>query len=134
MPVSREISAFVDMKTEIFLCFLIATVARVMSNPVNLDEVIDADKEFTDKELKLDQVQLLSRFSDSQDDPNFDKYEKYQGDILLTPEQKESLEKPEIEGFLDTRTGLLDESFRWPKDNDGSVIVPFAISDDYSKC
>lgn len=105
-----------------------------MSNPVNLDEVIDADKEFTDKELKLDQVQLLSRFSDSQDDPNFDKYEKYQGDILLTPEQKESLEKPEIEGFLDTRTGLLDESFRWPKDNDGSVIVPFAISDDYSKC
>lgn len=122
------------MKTKIFLLFLLSTiVVNVNSNPVGVDEVIDADKEFSDTELKLEEVNLQSRFSDSQDDPHYDDHDKYQGDILLTPEQKEYLERPDNEGVTDTRTGLLDESYRWPMGGNGKVIVPYVISDDYSK-
>lgn len=123
------------MKTKIFIFFIIATIAKVNSNPVDIDqtEILDADKEFTAEELEIEKVSFASRFSDSTDDPNFDSYETYQTDIILTPEQKESLNKPDDDSFFDTRTGILDESLRWPTNRDGKVIVPYVISDDYCK-
>lgn len=43
----------------------------------------------------------------------------FQGDILLTPEQEE----PQRSG----RLGLKNEAYRWPKNSQGRVIVPYTI-------
>lgn len=53
---------------------------------------------------------------------------KFQGDIVLTPEQ-------ESEGTLEGRngrTGTTNTNVRWPKVN-GRVIVPYVIDSVYSK-
>lgn len=121
------------MNRKIFFIFLIVTIAKVNSNPVDLNQILDADKEFTPEELEIEKLSLSSRFSDILDDPNFDSYETYQGDIILTPEQKELMNKPDNGGFTDSRTGILDENLRWPTNREGKVIVPYVISDDYCK-
>ncbi|CRL02609.1 CLUMA_CG015841, isoform A [Clunio marinus] len=54
--------------------------------------------------------------------------EHFQGDIKLLPEQKEFLLANESDGSLPTRTGLTNEYFRWPKDRNGFVVVPYVIS------
>lgn len=54
--------------------------------------------------------------------------DKFQGDIVLTPEQ-------ESEGTLvgrNGRTGTVNTRVRWPKVN-GRVIVPYVIDPVYSK-
>lgn len=54
--------------------------------------------------------------------------ENYEGDILLTDEQKTELENPGRSG----RTGTTNTNLRWPKVN-GKVIVPYYIDNIYSK-
>jgi hypothetical protein len=52
--------------------------------------------------------------------------EFFQGDIVLLPEQKEYLTASK--SGVPTRTGWLDEYYRWPKDNDGYVILPYTLA------
>jgi hypothetical protein len=52
--------------------------------------------------------------------------EYFQGDLELMPEQDDVF-KSKITGNLDTRTGQLDEYYRWPKNRQGFVIVPYVI-------
>lgn len=49
----------------------------------------------------------------------------FQGDIKLIKEQRDYLLD---NNSLPTRTGWIDESYRWPKDNSGHVIVPYYIN------
>lgn len=51
----------------------------------------------------------------------------YQGDILLTSEQ-EAFRKQEHKGSDILRTGLTSYFYRWPKDWNGKVIVPYTIT------
>ena len=51
----------------------------------------------------------------------------FQGDIVLIKDQKDYLLADNSSGFLPTRTGLVDEDFRWPKDRNGKVILPYYI-------
>jgi hypothetical protein len=59
--------------------------------------------------------------------------DKFQGDIFLTPEQEELINQVESSKF--TRTGLVDEYYRWPKNSEGEVVVPymFQTSSGFSK-
>lgn len=57
----------------------------------------------------------------------------YQGDIVLTDEQKEFLNSTNVDEFA-SRTGRIHLYYRWPKDGRGKVIVPYVINPhDYSK-
>jgi hypothetical protein len=49
--------------------------------------------------------------------------DKFQGDIVLTPEQK-ALVSGTTRG---SRTGLLDKKYRWPKNSFGKVILPYTF-------
>jgi len=58
----------------------------------------------------------------------------YQGDIVLTDEQKEFLNGGTNVDEFASRTGRIALYYRWPKDGRGKVIVPYVINPyDYSK-
>lgn len=60
----------------------------------------------------------------------------FQGDIVLIPDQEDllSLNSTGSDDDLQSRTGILLENQRWPKNEAGFVIMPFTISStDYSK-
>jgi hypothetical protein len=58
----------------------------------------------------------------------------YEGDIRLTPEQEKYYKSNGTE--VQTRTGRVDVTFRWPKGPKGNVIVPYLVdpASDFSKC
>jgi hypothetical protein len=75
-----------------------------------------------------------------QDDPEADiglefSQGLFQGDIVLTEDQQKyfnsSQEQDDDEPF---RTGLIDKRYRWLKDSEGKVIVPFIIATDSEYC
>jgi hypothetical protein len=53
----------------------------------------------------------------------------YEGDIILTPEQEEAIEKNGRDG----RTGIIDTRRRWPKVN-GLVYMPYVIDSQSGYC
>ncbi|KAG5668446.1 hypothetical protein PVAND_016386 [Polypedilum vanderplanki] len=62
----------------------------------------------------------------------------FEGDIVLTSEQEKFYKKDskyiedtggDEDGGLLTRSGRISTSFRWPKDYNGNVIVPYIIDD-----
>lgn len=50
----------------------------------------------------------------------------FQGDIILTKEEKQAMLSNDSDPFA-SRTGLLDEERRWPKDSAGHVNVYYTI-------
>lgn len=57
----------------------------------------------------------------------------YQGDMKLEPEQLAALLRNETEQTqVESRTGLLSENYRWPKNMEGKVVVPF-LTEGFSK-
>lgn len=58
----------------------------------------------------------------------------YQGDIVLQPAQKEELNAIKNGDLLPTRTGVLDEEYRWPKDDRGNVILTYNIDANAKFC
>lgn len=51
----------------------------------------------------------------------------FQGDIKLNDEQKNAiLSNSTVD--LDTRTGLLSEDFRWPKNANRNPVIPYTIA------
>lgn len=57
----------------------------------------------------------------------------FQGDLILEPDVVEALLKKNDAGdFLEERTGILDETKRWPKDSNGFVKVPYVIDSESS--
>jgi hypothetical protein len=59
--------------------------------------------------------------------------EYFQGDIILTEDQRKYLFDEESEddesdsALVSNRTGVKDLRFRWPKDSKGQVIVPYTF-------
>jgi len=54
--------------------------------------------------------------------------DKWQGDIMLTPYQRAVIERK-----ISPRTGQSSLFWRWPKNDEGYVIVPFRLDPSYSK-
>lgn len=58
----------------------------------------------------------------------------FQGDIELQPDQEEVLlSKKNGRVLHTTRIGLLADDYRWPKNNQGQIVVPFTMSARYSE-
>lgn len=54
----------------------------------------------------------------------------FQGDIILTAEQRKEILSKDIIG---TRTGKLDVNYRWPKNGEGKAVVRYVIGDGFSE-
>lgn len=92
------------------------------------DNLVDVDREFTSAELKINRLESRFEFpeEDEENDVEIEKYrnmEMYQGDIIPS----------ESKSSLFTRTGILDQERRWPKNEQGKVIVPYKISEVFSE-
>lgn len=99
----------------------------VTLNIAQCKPVADGDAiTFTENDAESEEIQF------QEGNPDLENGEYFQGDIKLEAEQKEALERNDTsDGTLGSRTGLLFESMRWPKNQKGEVIVPYTISKDY---
>lgn len=130
MNLNRVKMNFLEIKL-ILLTFSCLSCANVI--PEFREEYLDPDKIYASAEKEVLEYEFIPRFDDNQEkstnvSTNISKLERFQDDIVLSKKQKEALKNP-----VGTRTGLLDEDYRWPKNDDGYVIVPFAISSDFCK-
>jgi len=118
----------------------------VYPDDLNLDKVVDKIGDFkTNQRSLFDDPNLLKIGNTAEDflineddhDAKLEYQEHYQGDIILDDDQKELLnieaKKGEDGEEFGKRTGLLWQGYRWPKDKDGDVNVPYVIEDQYSK-
>ena len=65
--------------------------------------------------------------STEENEENFEDGEYFHGDIVLNEHQREHLLGNGIDDGS-TRTGRIDEYYRWPKNSNGTVIMPYNIS------
>lgn len=62
--------------------------------------------------------------------PQLENGKFFQGDMILQPDQMEFLKSNVTDmDSLASRTGVLHETYRWPKDKSGHVIVVYEIAD-----
>lgn len=132
---ARSLSCF-EMTLKSFVLLLVFSTLAV-AKPSG-DQIVFRDEEDSDSGagelLKLeDEKQILpseqTRLIGSEAESVVLKLENgkyYQGDIVLVQEQKEYLLANDSD--LPTRTGWIDEAYRWPKDNRGNVILPYYVS------
>jgi len=129
-------------------------ISELSGLPINNDRIIYPDELDLDKiadeigNLKIDQKSLfddlnLLRFEsiteeeEEEQDAKLEYGNHFQGDIILEEDQMELLKTVPKDGEDDEefgkRTGLLWQGYRWTKDADGDVIMPYVIANHYSK-
>lgn len=140
------------MKAFVILVFI--TFASITSSlPVPNDRIIFRDEDEDSRrvddspnDLGFDQLRLLSDSNLLKSDNTtkeflFDEAAQqrlengkfFQGDIVLMQDQLDILTYPDDDDEFGTRTGVLSENYRWPKDRSGKVIVPYSLAKDYCK-
>lgn len=103
------------------------------------NELVDRDTEFQFSSIESDddESELNSRYViESDDEENDENIVTVEGDILMTKTQKENWvlrhrvdeDESESEEFQTTRNGIKDKEYRWIKDEDGNVYIPYEIS------
>lgn len=75
----------------------------------------------------LNAVPFSDLFIDGRSESEFGN--KFQGDIDLTPEQEAMMN-----GTRGGRTGLLNNFYRWPKNQNGYVVLPYAFEPNSMFC
>ncbi|XP_070493984.1 low choriolytic enzyme-like [Chironomus tepperi] len=132
------------------LYFLLFIVSKITSLPVPDDRIVfrDDDDYLVDDsadDIRLDQYERLLTDSNLLKSDNTTKeflYDEkvpatrlengqfYQGDIILVQEQLDILKYPDDDDDpFGTRTGVISENYRWPKNKEGKVIVPYKIEE-----
>jgi hypothetical protein len=125
---------------QVSFIFVASSLILVLSIPAN-DKIVfsDGDASLEDQLLTRDDTVLTSRFSEDEEFlQDLENGKMFQGDIILSPEQQDLLKntpRNEEEEDVPTRTGLISEEYRWPKDARGLVYMPYEIdpSSDYCK-
>lgn len=116
---------------------LISISVLVIANPIKDDSIVFLDEDESENQIlkssndnfRLDPSETIKK--------ELENGAFYQGDIILLPEQKELLQSfPNVteEDNVPTRTGLISEQYRWPKNNQGFVILPFEIDSQSQYC
>lgn len=122
----------------IFVKFLfgVCIVKLVIAKPVN-DAILFRDDDESQSYLNLnDENQILPSKDKTRLLPDTNEIvqkelengEFFQGDIVLLPDQKEYLSTNLSDSTVPVRTGWLDEYYRWPKNDQGYVLLPYIIS------
>lgn len=117
------------MKLLLISFVIILTQARVIKRS---SEIIFRDEDENDEiesrfgvfelrnDLSFDESNIKSEFNE-----NF-----FQGDLKLTNEQENILNTPDDDDDSGFRTGLVNEKYRWKKNEEGKVVVPYKINED----
>lgn len=108
----------------IIICLALAVIAR----PSGDSFVFRDDEDVGDNQIlpSVDDLKSIG-VSDEVVKLELENGQFFQGDIKLVQDQKDYyLAKPN--GSVPTRTGWIDEYYRWPKDKDGYVILPFYLA------
>lgn len=112
--------------------FLTLLVLQVLSVPLQVnDNMIFRDND-DDPCLDTNILECGAIDSSGHFDRNLESGSLFQGDIHLLEDQRDTLLTNSTDDGISSRTGLLLESMRWPK-NDGLVSVPYVIDTSYSK-
>lgn len=109
------------------LNFLIVLILlkSIAAKPVN-DTIVFLDEDDKDNENQI----ITSIDADGEIfESDFENGELFQGDIILLREQEEFLLTNTTSESVSTRTGLLDQDYRWSKNYHGHVIIPYTTSD-----
>lgn len=136
---------------KLLIYFLLFFVTKISSFPVPDDRIIfrdDDDVRVDDSvdDIRFDQLRLLTDSNllksdnstkeflyDERAEQKLENGVFYQGDIILQQDQIDVLKYPDDDDPFGTRTGLISENYRWPKNQKGKVIVPYELSSDYSE-
>lgn len=117
--------------------FIFAVIAAAVVYSIPVNDFVFRDSDDTDEYLSLnDENQILSSAESritSQENEVFDirleSGEYFQGDIQLVQDQMEYLLANDTKGgSVPTRTGWIDEFYRWPKDSSGFPTLIYHIS------
>jgi hypothetical protein len=84
--------------------------------------------------VSVDSRSSFDEVDDDIKDVRLEQGSLFQGDIFLLEDQKELLLKNDSGDFLPTRTGIISDEYRWPKDDYGFVQVPFEFSEKSDYC
>jgi hypothetical protein len=126
-----KLSAIICLEN--FLLFLLILVGKVNSKPIDEEIYFKHNNEPINYLDLNDENQILPHSESSRlilDNSEIVKTELengkfFQGDIVLQQKQKEAIDK---NSSVESRTGWLDEYYRWPKDEKGFVIMPYELS------
>lgn len=115
-----------NLRVEVLVCLLFASC--ITSMPVSED-----GPEFTLEDEDHIKPSLESRFSfdgeEEVEDVKLENGKFYQGDIVLLDDQLEYLlGNGTDDSSTPTRTGWINEYYRWPKDASGFVIFSYEVS------
>lgn len=87
----------------------------------------------SEEALKVEPLEetIVSRFDEG---PEFsipeEQGDAFQGDMILTEEQRKEMFDTSI---IESRTGLLADKYRWPKNSNGNPIVPYVVDNRFCK-
>jgi hypothetical protein len=98
---------------------------------INIDESLKTSPFYSSNQvLPIIQPEFLPSSVDEIAEQSLENGDHFEGDMVLTPEQTEYLNDT-----VSSRTGRLSEFYRWPKDSNGHVKVPYTVSetDDFCK-
>lgn len=131
------------------LVFLFASFVLILAYPQGDFIHFAADDDSNDVLSRFRQFEILPSRNSSQKflrhpeaSTALENGEYFQGDISLSPEQEkyyltdedlEGDEGEEAEG-VGSRTGILNTKYRWPKDKNGKVNVPYRIEESANFC
>lgn len=121
---------------------ILALAAMASAKPAG-DQIVFRDEDDTDETLLTleDENQVFipakTRLDGEENEVIAQRLEHgkfFQGDIKLVQDQKDYLLANNSDGSVPTRTGWIDEYYRWPKDERGNVIMPYVIATDSGYC
>lgn len=113
----------------LLIVICVAFASEVIARPSGDSFVFRDDEDVSDDNQILPSIDDLKSIGESDEVVKYEleNGKLFQGDIKLVQDQKDYyLAKPN--GSVPTRTGWIDEYYRWPKDKEGHVIVPFYLS------
>lgn len=137
---------------KIFVAFLISFLHTIVALPLDYDQIVFPDGNKIDELVKkskmtkfdsrslLDDPNILKSknttekfFFDKKADSKLEYGSHFQGDIVLQHDQKQFFNKSSENAKIQigTRTGLIWEGYRWPKNEIGRVVLPYIISNDF---
>jgi hypothetical protein len=137
-----DIAALTSKKKMIkFLLFIGIAVASTNGRPQN-DRIVFREEDDHHLENRLETLlpgpnSSVAFIIHPQAQRSLENGQYFQGDMKLLPEQEKYLTTNEEEAETDsgdesglfTRTGLVNTKYRWPKNREGHVILPYKIDE-----
>jgi hypothetical protein len=135
----RLLLSFKDCASKMKSCVLFIAFAAIFLEIATMPVVEDGSVFFRE-ENELGSSEILTHDGEGIEaekvNMKLESGQFFQGDIVLVPDQEDllSLNSTGSDDDLQSRTGILLENQRWPKNEAGFVVMPYSLSTvDYSE-